>query len=233
MAKHMSKKKKTKSRKLVIQEESSGDKVILETPEATLTKEISSPEKTTVIPPEVSLAKSFHYKVLLLSFPLKMSPVPMFHYHHISFSIHLSLLHALSLNSLINHSLHYFLPNPLIHLNRMSHPRLLKNLKMKIHDVVVLSQILNLTSSSFEIEGLLKIFEARMVSKVSGMIKDSESRLLEKVDHSDQNNELRVNSQNSKFVGAVKELKQVAKERHTLFSLDVKKVTEDVNFKLQ
>ncbi|CAI9265787.1 unnamed protein product [Lactuca saligna] len=62
---------------------------------------------------------------------------------------------------------------------------------------------------------------------------NSESQLLEKVDHSDQNNELGVNSQASKFMGAVKELKQVAKERHTLFSLDVKKVIEDENFKLQ
>ena len=33
--------------------------------------------------------------------------------------------------------------------------------------------------------------------------------------------------------GGVKELKQVAKERHFLFILDVKKVREDVNFMLQ
>ncbi|CAI9298075.1 unnamed protein product [Lactuca saligna] len=35
--------------------------------------------------------------------------------------------------------------------------------------------------SNFEIDGLMKVFEARMVSRVSGMIKDTESRILEKV----------------------------------------------------
>ncbi|CAI9299854.1 unnamed protein product [Lactuca saligna] len=60
--------------------------------------------------------------------------------------------------------------------------------------------------STFERDGLMKAFEARMVSKVSGMFKDSESRILEKVDHIIQTTELRVNSLNSKFVGAVKDL---------------------------
>ncbi|CAI9274653.1 unnamed protein product [Lactuca saligna] len=87
--------------------------------------------------------------------------------------------------------------------------------------------------SSFELDGLMKAFEARMVSKVSGMLKDTESRILEKLDHTDQKTELRVNSLYSKFVGAVKEFKNVQKERHTLFVLDVIKVREDVNFKLQ
>ncbi|CAI9289793.1 unnamed protein product [Lactuca saligna] len=66
--------------------------------------------------------------------------------------------------------------------------------------------------SSFEIDGLMKACEARMVSKMS---------------------ELRINSFNSKHVGAVKELTNVQKERHTLFVMDVKKVREDVNLKLQ
>ncbi|CAI9270043.1 unnamed protein product [Lactuca saligna] len=87
--------------------------------------------------------------------------------------------------------------------------------------------------SSFEINRLMKAFEAIMVSKVSGMIKDTASRILEKVDQSDHTTELRINSFNSKYVGAVKELTNVQNERHTLFVMDVKKVREDVNFKLQ
>ncbi|CAI9287134.1 unnamed protein product [Lactuca saligna] len=63
IAKCLSKKKKTKTRKLVIQDESFGDKVILEAPEITLTKEISYPENTIVIPPEDSIAKSFNEEV--------------------------------------------------------------------------------------------------------------------------------------------------------------------------
>ncbi|CAI9269813.1 unnamed protein product [Lactuca saligna] len=72
-----------------------------------------------------------------------------------------------------------------------------------------------------------------MVSRVSGMIRDSESRILEKVDHTDQTAELRINSFNLKYVGAVKELTNVQKERHTLFIMDVKKLREDVILKLQ
>lgn len=53
------------------------------------------------------------------------------------------------------------------------------------------------------------------------------------MDYYDQNTELRVDSLDSKFIGVVKDLKNVATERHTLFILDVKKVREDVNFKLQ
>ena len=48
--------------------------------------------------------------------------------------------------------------------------------------------------SSLEVDGMLSLLEGRLTTKVSGMLKDSESRLLEKIDHSDQNNELRVNS---------------------------------------
>ncbi|CAI9293068.1 unnamed protein product [Lactuca saligna] len=39
---------------------------------------------------------------------------------------------------------------------------------------------------SFELDGLMKEFEAQMVSKVSGMVKDSELQILEMVDHADQ-----------------------------------------------
>ncbi|CAI9295433.1 unnamed protein product [Lactuca saligna] len=85
----------------------------------------------------------------------------------------------------------------------------------------------------FEIDGLMKAFEAQMVSKISGMIKDTESKILEKVDQSDHTTELRINSFNSKYVGAVKEFTNVQKERHTLFVMDVKKVREDAKLKLQ
>lgn len=42
--------------------------------------------------------------------------------------------------------------------------------------------------SSLKVDGLLKLFEERISSKVSGMIRDSEARILEKVDLCDQNN---------------------------------------------
>ncbi|CAI9276979.1 unnamed protein product [Lactuca saligna] len=58
--------------------------------------------------------------------------------------------------------------------------------------------------SSSELDGLMKAFEARMANRMSGMIKDSEVRILEKVDHADQTTNLRINSFNSKYVGAVK-----------------------------
>ena len=87
--------------------------------------------------------------------------------------------------------------------------------------------------TSLEVDGLLKLLERRITSKVLGMIKDSDSRLLEKIDICDHSNEMRVNSQISTFEGDLKELKLVAKERHVLFVQDVKKVREDVNFKLQ
>lgn len=87
--------------------------------------------------------------------------------------------------------------------------------------------------SSLEVDTMLKMFEAMVVSKVSGMVRDLESRIVEKVDHNDQNNELRVNSQNSKFMGEVKDLKRLEKERHILFVQDVKKVREDVNLQIR
>ncbi|CAI9299239.1 unnamed protein product [Lactuca saligna] len=87
--------------------------------------------------------------------------------------------------------------------------------------------------STFEIDGLMKACEARMVSKISGMIKDSEINLLEKIDHTDETTKLRTNFFNSKYVGDVKELTNVQKERHTLFVMDVKKVREDVNLNLR
>ncbi|CAI9277771.1 unnamed protein product [Lactuca saligna] len=60
MAKHMSKKKKKKTRTMIISTESidDEDERIPETPEANLQKDTSTPQ-ITVIPPEDSVAKSF------------------------------------------------------------------------------------------------------------------------------------------------------------------------------
>lgn len=88
------------------------------------------------------------------------------------------------------------------------------------------------SASTFEMDALIKACKARMTSRMSGMIRDFESRILEKVDHTDQTSELRINSFDSKYVGALKELTTIQKERRTLFVMDVKKVREDVNQKL-
>ena len=69
--------------------------------------------------------------------------------------------------------------------------------------------------------------------EIDVMIKGAEKRIMEKVDQSDKNNELRIQAQGSNFSSEVKDLKAVAKERHVLFVQDVKKVREDVNYKLQ
>ncbi|KAL7604923.1 hypothetical protein Lser_V15G18161 [Lactuca serriola] len=69
--------------------------------------------------------------------------------------------------------------------------------------------------------------------EVDIMIKGAENRILEKVDQSDKNNELRVQAQGNNFTTTLKDLKVANKERHLLFIQDVKKVREDVNFKIQ
>ncbi|KAL7607644.1 hypothetical protein Lser_V15G16187 [Lactuca serriola] len=69
--------------------------------------------------------------------------------------------------------------------------------------------------------------------EVDIMIKGAEKRILEKVDQSDKNNELRVQTQGNNFTTTLKDLKAANKERHLLFIQDVKKVREDVNFKIQ
>lgn len=68
--------------------------------------------------------------------------------------------------------------------------------------------------------------------EVEYLIKEAEKHILEKVDQVDKNTELRIQAQGSTFSGVVKELKAVTKERHVLFVQDVKKVREDVNFKI-
>ncbi|KAL7609544.1 hypothetical protein Lser_V15G13888 [Lactuca serriola] len=69
--------------------------------------------------------------------------------------------------------------------------------------------------------------------EVDIMIKGAEKHILEKVDQSDKNNELRVQAQGNNFTTTLKDLKAANKERHLLFIQDVKKVREDVNFKIQ
>ena len=65
------------------------------------------------------------------------------------------------------------------------------------------------------------------------MIKATEKRITAKVNDSYKNNELHIQAQGKSFDEAVKELKNVTKERHVLFVQDVKKVREDVNFKIE
>ncbi|XP_052619606.1 uncharacterized protein LOC128125976 [Lactuca sativa] len=69
--------------------------------------------------------------------------------------------------------------------------------------------------------------------EVEYLLKEVKKRILDKVDQSDKNNELRIKAQGSSFNGVVNELKNIAKERHVLLVQDVKKVREDVNFKIE
>ncbi|CAI9277284.1 unnamed protein product [Lactuca saligna] len=69
--------------------------------------------------------------------------------------------------------------------------------------------------------------------EVDIMLKRQENRVHEAIFDINRNNEKQVKAQSSNFAYDLKELKVVAKERHILFIQDVKKVREDVNFKLQ
>ncbi|CAI9293889.1 unnamed protein product [Lactuca saligna] len=80
---------------------------------------------------------------------------------------------------------------------------------------------------------MLSLLEGRLTTKVSGIIQASESRLMAKIDLCDKNNESWVKSQKSDFKSNLQDLKMVAKEIHVLFVQDVKKVREEVNFKIQ
>lgn len=53
------------------------------------------------------------------------------------------------------------------------------------------------------------------------------------MDINDKNNELRGKSQSSTFNEELRDLQRVTKEHQVLFVQDVKKVHEDVNFKIQ
>ncbi|KAL7607148.1 hypothetical protein Lser_V15G19426 [Lactuca serriola] len=94
----------------------------------------------------------------------------------------------------------------------------------------ILNQKLNAIIQSQVDSGRMSSISAM---EVDVMIKGDEKRIMEKVDQSDKNNELRIQAQGSNFSLEVKDLKAVAKERHVLFVQDVKKVREDVNYKLQ
>ncbi|CAI9289389.1 unnamed protein product [Lactuca saligna] len=77
------------------------------------------------------------------------------------------------------------------------------------------------------------IFTPEVSIAKSGMLKASKIVIMEKVDYSDQTNELRLTSQRYDFLGEVKDLRSVSKERHVLFVQEVKMVKEDVNLKIQ
>ncbi|CAI9260356.1 unnamed protein product [Lactuca saligna] len=87
--------------------------------------------------------------------------------------------------------------------------------------------------SSLEVDSMLKMCESRIIAKVLGMLKASEIVLMEKIDYSDENTELHLKNQRNDFLGEVKDLRSIAKERHVLFVHEVKKVREDVNLKIQ
>lgn len=69
--------------------------------------------------------------------------------------------------------------------------------------------------------------------EVDIMLKYQEGRLHDAIQDVDRNNEKRMKNQLSMFASDLKDLKDVAKERHILFIQDVKKVREDVNIKIQ
>lgn len=71
MAKKISKKKKRKLKKMVIQNASSGDEEVLETPEAIHTTIVS--ETTLIIAPEVSFTKSSHEEARTSEIPTNVS----------------------------------------------------------------------------------------------------------------------------------------------------------------
>ena len=65
------------------------------------------------------------------------------------------------------------------------------------------------------------------------MLKSQELRFQAMMDRIDKNNELHVKHKSESFNHELKVFRSVAKERHILFVEAVKKVREDVNFKLE
>ncbi|CAI9285071.1 unnamed protein product [Lactuca saligna] len=238
MAKRTSKKKKkSKTRKLVIPTESSEAEAVIET---TTSPKISSPEKTIVIPPDVSTTKSLHEEVRTSDIPTNVSNTDVnVTMGEGDLSKDTSQAQQESeeeggfggtFEELEFDDEEENFPDHMI-MSMKQFKILIKKLNYIIQSQV--DTVGNNSVLGMAIDGLLKAVEARLVSKMSGMLKDSECRIIEKLDHNDQNSELQVNSLDTKFFGTVKDLQAVAKERHTLFVLDVKKVREDVNFKLQ
>ena len=60
--------------------------------------------------------------------------------------------------------------------------------------------------------------------EVDVMLKAVEHRLQHKIDVNDKNNKLRIKAHNDMYTSSLKELPNVATERHVLFVHDVKKV---------
>ncbi|CAI9269923.1 unnamed protein product [Lactuca saligna] len=229
MAKHISKKKK-KISKMIIYSESTDDKDerIRETLKANLQKDTSTRSQTAVIPPEDSVSKSFSEEARTFDILVYVS------------NTDANVLMGEDDSKKAEQGFGGTSENLVFGEDEADFPD---------HMLMTMKQILNTklncilqseadlgggnSASSLEVDGLLKLLEGRITLKVYIMIKDYKFCILEKVDLCDQNNELSVNSQNSTFEGDLKELRKETKERHVLFTQDVKKVREDVNFKLQ
>ncbi|CAI9275783.1 unnamed protein product [Lactuca saligna] len=69
--------------------------------------------------------------------------------------------------------------------------------------------------------------------EVDVLLKGHKHRLQHSIDLVDQNNEKRVKAHSDLFTYELKVLKDVAMERYVLFIQDVKKVSEDVNLKIE
>lgn len=65
------------------------------------------------------------------------------------------------------------------------------------------------------------------------MLKAQELQLKEMMDRIDKNNKMCVKLQSESFNHEVKDMREISKERHIFFGEAVKKVREDVNFKIE
>ncbi|XP_023735583.2 uncharacterized protein LOC111883500 [Lactuca sativa] len=117
---------------------------------------------------------------------------------------------------------------------------LVKRRKMVIHNESSDEEIVpeNPPVTSMKLKAIIQTqADSGRISSISAMevdvmIKGAEKRIMEKVDQTDKNNELRIKAQGSNFTSVVQDLKAATKECHILFVQDVKKVREDVNFKI-
>lgn len=69
--------------------------------------------------------------------------------------------------------------------------------------------------------------------EVDLMLKAQELQLKEMMDRIDKNNKMCVKLQSESFNHEVKDMREISKERHIFFGEAVKKVREDVNFKIE
>ncbi|CAI9281897.1 unnamed protein product [Lactuca saligna] len=231
----LKKKKKMKKKQLVIPMKSSEEEQVPETPEPKPIIQPTSPEKIVVIIPEVSSTKSYYEEVRTSDITVNVSD-----------TVANVIMGEGDLTKettqppqggfggtfedlAFDEEEEDFPDHMLMSMKQF------KILNKKLNSIISSQADMGGGSSlsSFEVDGLMKACEARMLSKMFGMLKDLELRIIEKIDHVEHTTYLRINSFNSKHVGVVKELRNVQKERHTLFVRDVKKVREDVNLKLQ